>query len=1180
MPSASAPKRSRRIAFDADDQDGLVVGEASSSLRGVSQGKRVRLSAGHKAGGPSRVREQSYETADDDDDDDDDSEEEDDQPMQEPTPEPALPAASQYEVQRDANFDHLNHAEEDDVRATQRLKSRPQLIGENHAALNAVIESIEVYNFMCHTRLKVELGPLLNFIVGENGSGKSAILTAITLCLGGKASSTNRGGSLKSFIKEGRDHGNLVVKIKNQGSDAYKPDLFGDSIIVERHFNRTGSSGFKLKSAAGKVISNKRDAVQDVVEYYCLQVDNPLNVLSQDNARQFLNSATPAVKYRYFLQGTQLEKLDQDLAIFHEMIDATEAKLNGYRDDFNHIKRSMEKAQALKETFAKTQDMRSKRKIYTRQLAWAQVVEQETMLQEKENNIAACDEAIRRSDDIVQQAAERLAKCDEMLSAAAEAAEELRQEGPDLEGKKEQAAEVYNKAKEAVLKVHHEEREVREQIRAADAEVRDFMAKITDEEKRLEAANGGAVAQHQKALDDAEQAVKRAEEEVDDHARKETELKKEFEEAEKVYQQAGRPLEAKRKEVDNVETRIRDLSQSKGDPLAHFIPQTRQLSKLIAQDTGFSQRPIGPLGLHIQLLRPSWSAMVEKVVGDNLDAYIVANAKDRARLSNHFDRLGVSKQPTIFISHPGRSIKTLNEPDERFDTILRVLKFDDNRVRDQLVLTNQIEQILLIEDLDDAWRVMTADQRPKNVKLSISLDANKRNGQGVSLKLGRGIDINQEPVYPSNKRRMKSDAEVQINHQKDILVQLQSDLKELDSSRRLLKQAAQKSSQSLTLHKSQAKKLGQGVIQARLRVEHAMTKLDEFDGADTRLQNLRDELRRAEDQKDHYGRQFGELSVGREGLNQASSAAKQGLSEAKKVCADFEARVQKAQHKIDRLKQSRSGVLIEINEAHDNLEVARDQKTRAERSRDAQQAQVEEFIAQASQVSPERVRIPEGETYASIEKKFEAVHKQLTEFEKKHNKSGKDIEDEAAATLERYEKVKKERKICEELVHDMKQALLQRLAKYRHFQRHISAAARANFEYLLSERGFRGKLLLDHVGKRLGIEVEPDQTRENVSGRNTKTLSGGEKSFSSICLLLAIWDAMGSPLRCLDEFDVFMDNVNRAISTRMLVQAARRSVGKQFILITPNAIEFQVKHDKDVKIIRLLDPRQTRLTDD
>ncbi|KAL7892717.1 hypothetical protein HDV63DRAFT_414445 [Trichoderma sp. SZMC 28014] len=44
--------------------------------------------------------------------------------------------------------------------------------------------------------------------------------TALTLCLGGKASDTTRGGSLKSFVKEGREHGSLVVRIKNAGSDA------------------------------------------------------------------------------------------------------------------------------------------------------------------------------------------------------------------------------------------------------------------------------------------------------------------------------------------------------------------------------------------------------------------------------------------------------------------------------------------------------------------------------------------------------------------------------------------------------------------------------------------------------------------------------------------------------------------------------------------------------------------------------------------------------------------------------------------------------------------------------------------------------------------------------------------------------------------------------------------------
>lgn len=108
-----------------------------------------------------------------------------------------------YERERDEMEINVEEDEQIERRATQDLVKFKEKKMQNQAQECGIIESLTCTNFMCHTKLHVALGPLINFIIGHNGSGKSAVLTGITLCLGGKATATNRGQSLKSFIKEG-----------------------------------------------------------------------------------------------------------------------------------------------------------------------------------------------------------------------------------------------------------------------------------------------------------------------------------------------------------------------------------------------------------------------------------------------------------------------------------------------------------------------------------------------------------------------------------------------------------------------------------------------------------------------------------------------------------------------------------------------------------------------------------------------------------------------------------------------------------------------------------------------------------------------------------------------------------------------------------------------------------------
>jgi chromosome segregation ATPase len=56
-----------------------------------------------------------------------------------------------------------------------------------------------------------------------------------------------------------------------------------------------------------------------------------------------------------------------------------------------------------------------------------------------------------------------------------------------------------------------------------------------------------------------------------------------------------------------------------------------------------------------------------------------------------------------------------------------------------------------------------------------------------------------------------------------------------------------------------------------------------------------------------------------------------------------------------------------------------------------------------------------------------------------------------------------------------------------------------------------------------------------------------------------------------------MDSVNRERSMKMIIQAARRSIGRQFIFITPQAMN-DVEHARDVRIHRMKDPERNQTT--
>lgn len=1174
---------------DDDDMEVVAVAEASSSLQHSSQRtKRVRISDVQTKPRPDVPEDDDDETARDSDSAENmEGVAREQSAVGSDADGPEQPAASQYELMRDMGFEHLLHEEEDDMMATQRLQQRTQqsanvavdISGENRKAENGIIERVTCVNFMCHTRLECELGPLLNFIVGENGSGKSAILTAITLCLGAKASSTNRGGSLKNFIKEGEDRGFLAVRIKNCGEDAYEHDVYGDSIIVERHFSKTGTSSFKLKSATERLISTKRADVDDIVEYYYLQVDNPLNVLSQDNARQFLNSSSASLKYKFFVQGVQLEQLDKDYELVKQFLDAHDERIPQLEERVKRLKINYDEAQKLHKSIQDNQEMRHRKRLYMNQLAWSQVVEQERVLQTCEQAVEEASRHIAEAEEVRTAATQKLEIEDEKLRRAEETLNTLEGEDETYKEHVERATEEYDTAVKELRELHTDERDIHSRLKVVADRAKDLENKIHEEQQRLENANGDVHRETRERLDSAKVKLEEINRDIIQEADRLPELQQNRALAQEDARKLARDVLLKKEDVRARETRIRSLEHSRGSSSQYsgYSPRMAELVSQIERDKRFTRKPIGPLGSKIRVRKPIWAPIMEKTFGGSLNGFIVTSRDDQQHLSGLIKRLGMSNIP-IFIANSQPIDTEGKEPDPHFDTILRILEFDDILVRDQLIINNYIEQVVLVEDRRKAQDVMFRGAVPRNVAACLTLHDKKR-GEGLRLTSRGGGNVSTTPVIPilSQEPRMKTDVDSQITVQKDILAQNREELNGLQTRLNELQQKEQVCQTDIQKQARRMEALRNAERGASATIRHIEEELDKFDGADGRLRALQDELEIARSEKDQFGGQYGTVNVKKNDQSKVVERVKRQLEAEKEKRRDFRAKVEKSLGTVEKLRDLRRVALVAKNEAFERIELLEERKGAAERKRERQEAQVKSFEEQATTVSPNRVAIPEGETFASVEKKLEALVRQLEIRRRKVGMTDEEASNRLVEAKAAYEKVKGICEVSKEHVLAIKSALCKRLAKWREFQRFISASSRTSFIYLLSERGYRGKLLLDHKNKKLQVQVEPDDTRRTVSGRDTKTLSGGEKSFSSICLLLAIWDAMGSRMRCLDEFDVFMDNVNRDVSTNMLVDAARRSVGRQYIFITPNAIQGSARHAPDVKIIRLTDPRQRTL---
>ena len=190
--------------------------------------------------------------------------------------------------------------------------------------------------------------------------------------------------------------------------------------------------------------------------------------------------------------------------------------------------------------------------------------------------------------------------------------------------------------------------------------------------------------------------------------------------------------------------------------------------------------------------------------------------------------------------------------------------------------------------------------------------------------------------------------------------------------------------------------------------------------------------------------------------------------------------------------------------------------------------------------------------------------------------------------MERFEKAmadykhsKSEFEGLESRIEEQKADLKKRMDKFKKLRDERTSKIELHFRKHLQHKKMEGRLHFTHphtktnTPGRLDMEVSIDAQSDEAC-KDVRQLSGGERSFTTFCLLLALGTIIEGPFRIMDEYDVFLDEVTRRVTLDQLCLYSKlpRQRGKQFIIVTPHKLD-SVQTDNLVRINKMPDPVRT-----
>lgn len=176
-------------------------------------------------------------------------------------------------------------------------------------------------------------------------------------------------------------------------------------------------------------------------------------------------------------------------------------------------------------------------------------------------------------------------------------------------------------------------------MKESQKRIEEIQQKIDEENQRLANLHGGGYSRKLEEYEKAKRDAMEGHRQIEEHNRDAHRMYNDVQNAEDQEKTAHPPVEQARRDVDEAEVLLQNLSKEGGSQRSGLPERMPALLRAIQQDQSFTERPVGPIGNFVTLLKPEWSSILESSFGATLNGFIVTSKKDQSILSGIMQRV-------------------------------------------------------------------------------------------------------------------------------------------------------------------------------------------------------------------------------------------------------------------------------------------------------------------------------------------------------------------------------------------------------------------------------------------------------------------------------------------------------------------------------------------------------------